>query len=102
MAMVWWLSVFTTVLVVPSLIESYPLRPNGVTYFKTDVSAAVSTSFTCETCIEFFKIVRELFNSPGFVWDEIADIIADACVDFKIEDHAVCNGFVHLYKVSSI
>ena len=102
MAKVLWLSVFTTVLLAPLLVESHPLRPNALTYFKTDVAASASTSFTCETCIEFFNVVRHLFDSPGFVWDEIAKLVADACEAFGIEDHTVCTGFVHLYKVSSI
>ena len=102
MAKVLWLSVFTTVLLAPVLVECYPLRPNALTYFKTDVAASTSTSLTCETCIEFFNIVRYLFDSPGFVWDEIAKLVAEACEGFKIEDQTVCTGFVHLYKVSGV
>ena len=96
-----WLPLFTIFLLAPLLTKSSPLHPNAVTYFKTDAPAASSVfgSFTCDTCRAFFGVVRALFDK-GLLWDEIVKISIDVCEAGGIEDHTVCNGIVHLFKVS--
>lgn len=100
------LSVCTVALLATLFAEGAPpqvLRPDSLTtFFKKDsLASSPSSGLTCDTCKGFFNVLRDLFDK-GFLWDDIAKLSVDVCELLEIEDNAVCQGIVNLFKVKYI
>ena len=94
-------SAFAVALLIPLVTHGSPIHdhPDVVAFFKTASSSTEPlSSFTCDTCKVLFSLVRELFEK-GLLWDDIVKLAIDVCEDMKIEDHAVCQGIVPLFRV---
>ena len=55
-------------------------------------------SFTCEVCEKIAELLQYLFKK-GISEDTIAWMIQEACIYGKIQDKAVCEGIVKVFRV---